>query len=665
MKEFLEKHTPLEWKQIFEAPEFVRKYHYDGKDLGSHYTKKSTIFKVWAPTASNVQVCLYKTGSEEETGSKTLGRATMKRGDRGVFESEIAGDLKGIYYTYLVYANGEVQETGDIYAKACGVNGKRSMVVDLLETNPDGWEEDQGFMANTETPVIYELHVKDFSNDPNSGIPDSYRGKYLAFTQTETFLKGKNYPTCLAYLKALGITHVHLLPVYDFGSVDEREQAKDSFNWGYDPVNYNIPEGSYSTDPYHGQVRILEFKKMVMALHKAGIAVVMDVVFNHTFDTESWFQYTVPYYYYRLDKKGDFANGSLCGNDTASEHSMYRKYMIDSVCYWAREYHIDGFRFDLMGLHDTETMNSIRKSLDQLPNGKNILVYGEPWSGDYSPMAKGFKPANKENVGELKNRIAVFCDQTRDAIKGSVFFADEPGFVNGDSSLESEIQSAVCAWCDHADETFLPRNAGQIISYVSAHDNYTLWDKMAYTMQKTPDFMKEDKELLKRCRMAAGIYFTCLGTPFLQAGEEGARTKNGIGDSYKSHSEINQLNWKRIAQHQELVEYYKGLIHLRKHFHALSDPSFTAYKRIHFLSAPESSQIGFCILGDGSKTDDWMRLFIFYNGRSSKSVIDLPEGRWEQISDGQKFMTGEQRKESVIVGDYTVTIFGERKEYKK
>ncbi|MSS63420.1 type I pullulanase [Lachnospiraceae bacterium WCA-693-APC-MOT-I] len=652
MEQLKKIHTSCEWKQIFESEEFKEDYLYQGLDLGSTYSKEKTIFKVWAPSATEVVLNLYQTGSDEEENAKLIDKLPMKEESRGIWEKTVNGDWNGIYYTYTITANGKKNETADIYAKACGINGQRSMVINLESTNPEGWEQDKFFTPNTKTPVIYELHIKDFSSDDNSGISEKHRGKYLAFTEKNTKSTG------LSYLQSLGITHVHLLPFYDFASVDESRQDNEQFNWGYDPLNYNVPEGSYSTNPYQGEVRIKEVKQMIQALHEAGIAVVMDVVYNHTYSTNSWFQYTVPYYYYRTNEQGEFSAGSMCGNDTASEHEMFRKFMIDSVCYWTKEYHIDGFRFDLMGLHDTDTMNEIRDALNRISGEKNILMYGEPWSGDYTSIQEGYQLANKENIRLLKEGIAVFCDNIRDSIKGSVFEADEPGFVNGNLSLINDIKSSVCGWLDGADKKFMPYNPRQIVSYVSSHDNYTLWDKLQYTLKAKPDFKGTDKELIQINKMAAGIYFTCLGIPFFQAGEEGARTKQGIENSYKTSSSINQIDWKRIHQNEDLVNYYRGLIDIRKHFTALSSESDEILKQIKFLEIEEEAVVGYVINGNRDLEDKWNELCIFYNGNDKKVVVDLPAGEWKLLSDGKQMGLSELISERIILNQHSVTILG-------
>ena len=330
------KKSGKDWREIFESKEFDEKYTYEGNDLGANYSKDETLFKVWAPTAEDVVLNIYKDGNK----STVKESFQMEYDKKGVWSVKVEGDLHKTYYTYTINADGNVNETGDVYAKACGVNSLRSMVVDLSRTNPEGWEEDKHVVYPLDETEIWEIHIGDFSNDINSGVKEEYRGKYLAFTEENTTLKNDNvHPTCLSYLKDLGITHVHLLPSFDYGSVDESKN--EGFNWGYDPVNYNVPEGSYSTDPFNGEVRIMEFKKMVQALHKAGLSVVMDVVYNHTYSLDSNFNKTVPYYYYREEEDGTYCNGSACGNDTASERKMYQKYMIDSVLYWMNEYHVD------------------------------------------------------------------------------------------------------------------------------------------------------------------------------------------------------------------------------------------------------------------------------------------------------------------------------------
>lgn len=558
-----------ELKKYFKSREFKDKYIYNGDDLGANYSKDGTIFKVWAPTASEVSLNLYTAGSDEE-GGKKIGTYRMDRQDKGVyvFDGSDLGDLKNKYYTYNVTVDGKTNETADVYAKACGVNGKRSMVVDLEATNPKGFDKDSRVCIDKSDVVIYEVHIKDFSHDPHSGIDEKYRGRYKAFTQTDTWLNGDKstgFPTCVNYLKDLGVTYVHLLPSFDYESIDESVDS-DDFNWGYDPQNYNIPEGSYSTNPFDGNIRIKEFKEMVMALHNANIGVVMDVVYNHTFNLESSFQKTVPYYYYRLNDDGTFSDGSACGNETCSEHEMFRKFMVDSVKYWATEYHIDGFRFDLMGLHDTQTLKEIRDMLDSLPDGKNILMYGEPWIAAPSPMEEGYIPATTANVAYIDKGISIFSDSIRDAVKGSVFLENEPGYIN---AKEQDCK-------DYVEKIKEAVHLPQRVAYVSAHDNYTLYDKLVLSTDladknDVDNMYKRNDDLAKLNKFAAGIVFTTSGMVFFQAGEEFLRTKQGLDNTYKSPIAINRLDWIRAYENRDVIEYYKDLIELRKQYKCLSN----------------------------------------------------------------------------------------------
>ena len=637
------KRTTLEWKKLFESEQFEKDYFYNGNDLGYILTEEDTEFKVWAPTAEKVILNVYESG-DEECGSCVM-QLPMKKYEKGVWRVSAGKSLENMYYTFTVEVNGDVNETQDVYSVACGANGKRSMIVDLEKTNPDNWKDDIYIYEKSRQPVIYELHIKDFSFKESSGIPEEYRGKYKAFTIDDSTLnnKGKK-PTCISYLKTLGITHIHLLPSFDFGSVDETKNFDKQFNWGYDPENYNVPEGSYSTDAHDGRVRIREFKEMVQAIHNAGFGVIMDVVYNHTYSLDSCFQKTVPYYYYRINENGSMSNGSVCGNDTASERAMYRKFMVDSVVYWAKEYHIDGFRFDLMGLHDVKTMNSIREAIDKLPNGEHILMYGEPWAGGSTAMKAEEIPALKKNIEFLNERIAIFNDDTRDVIKGSVFYKEKPGFVNGKSGLEEEIASSVLSWYQRSD-AYKPKGPGQIISYVSAHDNWTLWDKLNYTLREKPDFLEKNDEILQMNKFAAGIYLTCLGTIFLQAGEEAGRTKLGIGDSYNSPPDINALDWERMYDFEDLIEYYRGLLNIRRIAGRYLRKDADAVKGLKIHKSMDGCVIFSVEAND--KTEPWKRLWIVYltmegaehlaelNGQK---VLELPEGRRLLLCDGNKVL---------------------------
>ncbi len=611
---------------------------YNGNDLGAVYTKKATTFKVWAPTASRVAVRLYTTGSSDEEGAAEISTTTMNKGKNGVWSVKIDGDLKNKYYTYLVINNGVSRETADIYAKACGVNGNRSMVVDLDSTDPEGWEKDKHVLYDDPTDaIVWEVHVKDFSSSEVSGISAKYRGKYLAFTEDGSTLGGKgDVPTCINYLKSLGVTHVQLLPVYDYATVDESDQKTDQFNWGYDPKNYNVPEGSYSTDPYNGTTRINEFKQMIMALHNAGIGVIMDVVYNHTFSGEnSWFEYTVPGYYYRMKEDGSFGDGSGCGNETASEHLMYRKYMTDSVVYWADEYHIDGFRFDLMGVHDVETMNGIRKALDtKIKDGKKIIMYGEPWTG--GSLTTTVPTATKENIKQLDNRIGAFNDVFRDAVKGHVFNAVEKGFVQNGSG-KGLLVGAITGNTVSASKFNQP---SQTVTYTSAHDNYTLYDKLVLSMKNDMSYDERDESIVKANKLSAAITLTSQGICFMQAGEEFARTKHGDENSYKSSTKINQLDWNSLIKYADVRSYYSGLMDIRRNYKPLRDPTTKSANLVTY-SETGDGVIAYTLENQLTNDREWAQLAVGFNSTDKEAEVQLvprdggklPE-EWTVIADG-------------------------------
>lgn len=620
--------TAVEWKKLFDSEQFQEQYTYTGNDLGAVYGRERTSFKVWAPTASEVSLQLYTTGCGEDGKQESLMLSTsMKQADHGVYETTVEGDLHGVYYTYTVTVDKKATETADIYARAAGVNGVRSMVVDLERTNPSGWEDDRHVFHPLGKSQIWEVHIGDFSQDPASGVSKEHRGKYLAFTEDTTLNNDGVHPTCVSYLKQLGITHIHLLPAFDYGSVDER--TCDTFNWGYDPLNYNVPEGSYATDPFHGEVRIREFKEMVAALHRAGISVIMDVVFNHTSFRDSPFNHTVPYYYYRLHEDGTYADGSACGNDTASERPMFRKYMTDSILYWVREYHIDGFRFDLMGLHDTDTMNAIRKALNKQKDGSQIFLYGEPWAAASSPLPEGSYPSTKEYIDLLADGIAVFNDDTRDAVKGPYDRLQIPGFVNGKRHLEENIRRAIQGLFDK-EEKNQPRSPAQLINYVSAHDNSTLWDKLTDSVKKDGDYETIHEDLLSMNRLAAAIIQFCAGIPFMQAGEEAGRTKQGEDNSYNLSKQLNQLDWKRMYRFADLTDYYRGLHRVRISFSGFYDLTPQARRRPKFDTDVPSGVVAYTV--DGIQgTDLWKQAVVVLNAGKTELAFTLPSGRYQQI----------------------------------
>ena len=645
--------TPAQWKTLFENEPFHCENYYTGP-LGPDYTPGGTCLRLWAPTAEAVTVTLYHKGD----GGAVLGTKPLGRGAQGVWSIWLPGEQHGRYYTFAVTVNGVTRETGDPYARAAGVNGVRSMIVDLARTAPSGWERDVRPNIPPAQRAVWEVSVRDFSQDAASGVRPAWRGKYMAFTQQGTTLHGDGiHPTCLNYLKRLGVKYVQLMPIFDFGSVDEAKPLLRQYNWGYDPTNFNVPEGSYSTDPTRGEVRIRECREMIAALHAAGIGVVMDVVYNHTYRTENPLNDTVPYYFFRQNPDGSFSNGSGCGNEFATERPMARRYLIDSILYWAKEYHIDGFRFDLMGLYDAESINAVRAALDSLPGGRDILLYGEPWQGGASQLHR--YEANKANLAMLNERVGIFCDDTRDAIKGGCFDAREPGYVEGKPGSFWDIGAAVAAWC--RSDRLPPHAPSQIVSYVSAHDNFTLWDKLLCVRYERPEFTARDTVALAQNRLAAGIYLTSFGLPFMQAGEEFARTKKGVGNSYRSSPALNRLDWNRAEQYHALVDYYRGLLALRAAFPRLGSTDRHAPEALQFF-ALEQPLVGWmlpAVWGDGAA---WSALCVFYNPTNATRTVSLPAGQWKLLSDGtsSSLWRGPSRifANKTTLAPYSATVLG-------
>lgn len=628
----------LAMQKLFSSKEFEAEYHYSG-ELGAIYTKEKTFFKLWAPTASKVQLNLYKEG----IGGNAFEVIDAVKGDKGIWSVEKIGDLKGVFYTYSVTVEGTVNEAVDVYAKAVGVNGVRGMVVDLTETNPEKWQEDKGpELKNYTDAVLYEVHVRDISMDENSGI--KMKGKFLGFTERGT-TNSYGEATGLDHLVELGVTHIHILPMYDYGSIDETKLEENKYNWGYDPENYNAPEGSYSTDPYSGTVRINELKRMVQAIHNAGLGVIMDSVYNHTLKAEkSSFNKTVPGYYYRMKEDGSFAAGSACLNDTASERSMYRKYMVDAVYYWAKEYHIDGFRFDLMGLHDIDTMNAIRVQLDKL--NPQIMMYGEAWDLAGSVLDEKIE-ATKVNVKYLDNRIAAFSDDMRDGIRGDVFISEIGGFVNYNGKwkampaerIKESVKFGIVASTEHKEIDYSKVNYStapwakeptQTVNYASCHDNQTLWDKIYST---SGDLSEEER--IKMNKLSAGLVLTSQGIPFLMAGEEILKTKGGIHDSFKSPDSVNKMDWNRKHQYKDIFEYYKGLIALRK-----AHPAFRMTKtadiqrNLSFIETNDKS-IAYTI-ANSANGDKWSQIVVMVNADVKEIEVTLPGKGWIAVVDGER-----------------------------
>ena len=616
---------------------------YSGNDLGATYSKTSTTFKVWAPTASDVKIKRYTTGSDSEAGASVIETKEMTKGSQGVWSVTISGDLNGTYYTYLVTANGSTKETVDIYARSTGVNGKRGMVLDLDSTDPAGWASDKRVECENQTDsVIWEVHVKDFSSSSDSGMTN--KGKFLAFTETGTTVNndGKN-PTGIDYLEDLGVTHVHLLPVYDYASIDETSNNADLFNWGYDPMNYNTPEGSYSTNPYDGSVRVNEFKQMVKSLHDKGIGVVMDVVYNHTYSGGSgindWFDYTVPGYYYRQTSTGAYSDASGCGNETASDRAMCRKFIVDSVVYWATEYHLDGFRFDLMGVHDVDTMNAVRAALDEID--PEIIVYGEPWTAAATPCPK--PTAVQGNMSLVSEEVAAFNDKVRDAIKGSCFNAYEKGFIQGGTGFETALKGGIQANSTTMGNAKWSKQPSQTVTYTSAHDNYTLYDKLTLSVKGGSGYGNRYDDLVAMNKMAGGIILTSQGMSFFQAGEEFSRSKYGDENSYKSSASINQLKWTNTITYQDVVSYYKGLIEIRKAYSPFRDPTNASNDTIYFswgTNCP-TNVVAFTMYNTIHPDTEWNYVAVIHNSNDYQQTVTLQTydtqtlpSTWVIVADG-------------------------------
>ncbi len=616
-----------ECRQIFDSTEFEQQYHTD-EPLGALLRPDGTRFALWAPTATRVSLSLYESGG----GGEAFETHDMTRGARGVWTYETQRRLDGVYYDYLVTAQRAARRTGDPYARACGLNGARSMVIDLARTDPPGWAQDRP-PAHQAEDVIYELHVKEFSWDADCGAPEAMRGKYAALTLRGTTLRGEgSVPTLVDYVKELGVTHVQLMPVYDYGSVDEAG-APDAFNWGYDPVNYNVPEGSYSSDPARGEVRIRELKEAILALHRAGLRVVMDVVYNHTYRLESCLFKAVPWYYQRQKKNGQAANGSGCGCEMASERSMCGKYILDSVMYWAQEYHIDGFRFDLMGLHDLELMDGVRRALAARFGAGEKLVYGEPWAAGAPSPRPGTLMCDKGHIKALDPGVGAFCDATRDAVKGSVMDERGVGFVNGGAMDVSRLACCVKGWAGESPD--MPfRSPAQTISYLSCHDDWTLFDKLMATMDGGGAYDAPPERVLRANRLAAAMLFCCQGHLFLLSGEEYGRTKRGIKNSYCSPLSVNRFDWARAWERREQVEYYRGLIALRKRLPGLCDKSVLAGERLleAVQAAPGTALLRMDNRGEGSAYD---QLCLIFNTSSRDACVRLPQGRWALLADGE------------------------------
>ena len=595
---------------FYSTDAFESSFTYTGNDLGAAWTREKTIFRLWAPTAKEIHVNLYRSGT---AGTDDLiRRIPMVYDTRGTWIAESDGDLNGVYYTYGVTVSGQTAEVCDPYARTTGINGNRAMVIDLRATDPEGWEQDKNpYSSKSITDaVLYELHIRDLSMDRSSGIKN--KGKFLGLTEASTRTRS-GVPTGLAHIKSLGITHLHLLPVFDYGSVDESRPEEKQFNWGYDPVNFNVPEGSYSTDPHNGAVRVREMKQMVKALHDNGISVVMDVVYNHVYHGDSFsINRIVPGYFSRGN-----SNGSCCGNDTASERSMVKKYIVDSVNYWADEYHIDGFRFDLVGLIDTQTINEIMETVRK--KHPHAIFYGEGWTMNTNLTKPGYSMTVQPNSSKVPG-FAFFSDTTRDLLRGSVFDNTHPGYVSGAICSKDELEACfmgVPMWAASPD---------QCVNYASCHDNNTLFDRITLAV---PNASLSDR--IKMNKLAAAFCMLSQGVPFFQAGEEMLRTKPAKGgkfdnNSYRSPDKVNCIKWNDLNKeaYRKTCEYYKGLIAFRKAHPALRMTTRDEiWLNIHPQPSENPHKLAFVIDGEEE------RIFVAFNADTHGISVALPEGKWE------------------------------------
>jgi pullulanase len=600
---------------------------YTGKDLGLTYTPMAATFKIWAPTATAAKLNIYKS----DLGGTAVRSITMNKGVNGVWQITVPENLKNSYYTFQVnIGNTWSEEVVDPYAKACGTNGLRAQVIDLKETNPVGWDKDKSpnfSVANKQTDaLIYELHVRDASIHGSSGIKN--KGKFLGLAELGT-KNNTGQLTGLSHIKELGVTHIHLLPFYDYNSVDETKSAVQ-YNWGYDPVNYNIPEGSYSTNPADGKVRIRELKELIKTMHSNGLRIIMDVVYNHTALTKnSNFNILVPDYYYRKRADGSFSDASSCGNETASEKAMFQKFMIESVVYWVNEYHIDGFRFDLMGIHDIQTMNMISDTLHKIK--PSIVLYGEGWTSSSSPLPED-KRALKKNAAQL-NGIAVFSDDMRDGIKGSVFNIDDRGFATGNTSNSESVKFGIVAAGKHPQINYSkvnyskePYTAGPagLINYADCHDNNILWDKIELSFKSA-----SAAERTKMHELAYAIVLTAQGASFLHAGTEFLRTKNGVENSFDKGDIVNGIDWDLKTKNIASYQFIKSLVQIRR-----AHPAFrmqTAQQiatNINFENNLPTGIIAYTING-AAVGDTWKKIWIAYNGSQTPQTLTLPKGTWK------------------------------------
>ena len=620
-------------------------------DLWPYYSSEFTEFKIWNPDADAVKLHLYEAGD----GGEKLATFDLEKDNNSIWRIKQQGDLSGKYYTYQVNMSGQwLSETPGIYAQAVGVNGQRAMVVDLDKTNPKDWDNDKGpELLKPNDAIIYEMHVRDFTIHPASGVIN--RGKFTGLIEKGT--KGEDdIVTGLDHLTEMGISHVHLLPSFDFASIDETQLDKPQFNWGYDPQNYNVPEGSYSTNPYKAGVRIAEFKQMIQSFHTANIGVILDVVYNHTggaFENSN-FNLEYPEYYYRHWGDGSRSDAAACGNETASDKEMMRKFIIESVSYWAREYHIDGFRFDLMAIHDVETMEAVTTALRVI--NPNILIYGEGWTAGDSPLPYE-RRALKAHTYQM-DQVSAFSDDIRDALKGSVFDDMSTGFVSGAQHTEESIKFGIIGCIDHPqiDMTNVnysdnpwAHNPWQSVQYVSCHDNHTLFDKLTISLPHS-----ERLDIVAMDKLANAVVLTSQGIPFLHAGSEMLRTKQGHHNSYNLPDSINQIDWNWKRTNQDVVTYYKNLIQLRKAHPAFRMANADEVRQNLEFKTIEHGLVSFQ-LKNNANGDQWKNILVVYNARAE--LVDYPlEGQWSIAVLGDNFASDAQRENLIQVPPISMLV---------
>ena len=627
---------------------------YTGTDLGLTYTPRQSTFRIWSPAASNAQLLMYAEG----IGGAPVETIDMQKNISGTWLTTVTGDQKGKFYVFRVNIYGKwLAEVTDPYAKLVGVNGKRAMVGSLDSTNPSGWERDKSPVFKNKTDaIIYELHIRDASIHASSGI--EHKGKYIGLTEKGT-RNTAGLSTGLDHLKELGITHVHLLPTYDYFTIDETKLDSPQYNWGYDPLNYNTPEGSYSGNPYDGTQRVKECKQLIQQFHRNGLRVVMDVVYNHTmFAENSNFNQLVPGYYYRQKPDGSFSDATACGNETASERPMMRKFILESMLYWVTEYHVDGFRIDLMGVHDIETMNLISRTLHKIK--PDILLYGEGWTAGGSPLPDTLR-AIKKNAG-LLDRIAVFSDDIRDGIKGSVFEQDDRGFASGKKDMEETIKFGVVAALPHPQVNYQKVNYSKApyakfphntISYCECHDNHVLWDKLAISAKSYPDLLRKEMH-----KLSLSIVLSSQGISFLHAGTEFLRSKLGVENSFNAGDRVNAIDWNLKSQHKDVLEYVKALIKMRKNHPAFRMVTAAQVaKNIRFLSKTPAGIVAYTINGKAVK-DKWKKILVIYNGNEHTQTISIPGAAWVSfISDNAKVASSVRKAISqVVIAPFSCTI---------